>query len=109
VWKILKHALQTATQTFVPQFLVKRESSSKWFTPTIKHHFNCVHSLRRKFKKKPKVEVRISRGQSPSLDGRSYESKLINTVVITTILSINTYLPSQKYQFTTADASRYQQ
>ena len=53
VWNILKEILKDAIDNFVPQFTIRKKQYPKWFTPTIKHHLNCVHSLRRKYKKHP--------------------------------------------------------
>ena len=84
-WETLKNTLHMATQTFVPQFLVRKKEYPKWFTPTIKHHLNCIHSLRRKFKKKPtdnlkqKHQSEEDRLQALMEEAKSdYESKLIN-------------------------------
>jgi len=74
-----------ATQTFVPQFLVRKKEYPKWFTPTIKHHLNCIHSLRRKFKTKPtdilkqKLQSEEDSLQALMEEAKTdYESKLIN-------------------------------
>ena len=84
-WEILKHTIQIATHTFVPQFVVKKKEYPKWFTPTIKHRLNCLHSLRRKFKKKPtdtlkhKLQSEEDSLQSLMEEAKcDYETKLIH-------------------------------
>ena len=81
-WETLKNTLHMANQTFVPQFLVRKKEYREWFTPTIKHHLNCIHSLRRKFKKKPTDSLNQSEEdclQALMEEAKSdYESKLIN-------------------------------
>ena len=85
VWATLKHILQTAIQAFVPQFLVKKKQHPKWFTPTIKHRLNCIHSLRRKYKKNPsnnlklKLQAEEDNLQALIVEAKSdYESNLIS-------------------------------
>jgi len=85
VWATLKHILQTTIQAFVPQFLVKKKQHPKWFTPAIKHRLNCVHSLRKKCKKKPSDNLKLKlQAEEDNLqvlitEAKSeYEAKLIN-------------------------------
>ena len=85
VWATLKHILQTAIQAFVPQFLIKKKQHPKWFTPTIKHLLNCIHSLRRKYKKNPsnnlklKLQAEEDNLQVLIVEAKSdYESNLIS-------------------------------
>ena len=53
VWNILKQLLKDAIHNFVPQLTIRKKQHPKWFTPIIKHHLNCVHSLRRKYENNP--------------------------------------------------------
>ena len=85
VWATLKHILQAAIQAFVPQFLVKKKQHPNWFTPTIKHRLNCIHSLRRKYKKNPssnlklKLQAEEDNLQAFIVEAKSdYESNLIS-------------------------------
>ena len=64
---------------------VKKKQHPKWFTPAIKHRLNCIHSLRRKYKKKPtdtlklKLQAEEDNLQALIVEAKSdYESKLIS-------------------------------
>ena len=113
-WETLKNTLHVATQTFVQQFLVRKKEYPKWFIPTIKHHLNCIPSLRRKFKKTP-TDILKQKLQSEEdcLQAlmeeakRDYESKLINNFdssnnnnliyIYISALSNSSSLPQQMY------------
>ena len=53
VWSIIKDILAHAISIFVPKFRLKNQQYPSWFTPTIRHKLNCLHTLRKKVKKSP--------------------------------------------------------
>ena len=53
MWSIIKDILAHAISIFVPKFRLKNQQYPSWFTPTIRHKLNCLHTLRKKAKKSP--------------------------------------------------------
>ena len=53
LWKYLKQALIDAVEANVPKLFIRKHQRPKWFTPTIQHRLNQVHSLRRKLRLHP--------------------------------------------------------
>jgi len=85
VWETLRQVLKDAILHFVPQFTVRKKQHPKWFTPIIRHQLNCVHSLRRKYKKNPtdsklqKLQAAESNLQALMAEAKSdFESNLIH-------------------------------
>lgn len=59
-WQALLTFLLHLRDLFVPSLTTTRNSSPVWFTPTIRHKLNCIHTLKRRSKKHP----------SPSLNAK---------------------------------------
>ena len=53
LWSYLKNLLQQALNQNVPRITLKSRQQPKWFTPALRHQLNCLHTLRRKYSRKP--------------------------------------------------------
>ena len=60
VWAIIKRAVLKAMDLHIPQVKVKAQKQPKWFTSDIRHHLNCLRSLRKRNKVHP-TEQTLSR------------------------------------------------
>ena len=98
IWSTIKFHIYEAMTRYIPKVKVRRFSYPCWFTSDIKHHLNCVRTLRRKVKAHPTV-YNISKLKSSEMclkeKSRSaktkYEIKLIQECAILTAQeSINT-------------------
>ena len=49
-WVTLKNTINDATSRFTPKVLIRPHQRPKWFTPSIQHKLNRIHSLRKKIK-----------------------------------------------------------
>ena len=87
LWLYLKKLLQQALDHFVPKVTLRRHQRPKWFTPILQHQLNRLHTLRRKYSKKPSTS-----SKSKLLDAENnfqalasaakyeYENKLIDAL-----------------------------
>ena len=48
VWSSIKLIIQQAMDLFIPKVKLRSHQFPKWFTPDIRHHLNCLPTLRRK-------------------------------------------------------------
>ena len=53
IWQQLKAHLIHGCSLYIPKVRIKAHNAPKWFNSTIRHHLNCVHSLRRRTKHSP--------------------------------------------------------
>jgi len=53
VWAIIKRAILKAMNLHIPKVKVKAQKQPKWFTSDIRHHLNCLRSLRKRNKVHP--------------------------------------------------------
>ena len=86
VWSIIKDILAHAMSIFVPKFRLKNRQYPSWFTPTIRHKLNCLHTLRKKAKKSPTTHNlnRLAIAEQDFKDyvdrsKTSYENKLVHS------------------------------
>ena len=49
VWSYLSNTIKDALPHFIPITTIKPNSQPVWFNSDIRHHINCLRSLRRKF------------------------------------------------------------
>ena len=52
IWSIIRQSIITAMHLFIPKVKVKQKQPM-WFTSNIRHHLNCIHTLKRICKKCP--------------------------------------------------------
>ena len=60
IWNHLKSVIIDACTIYIPKVKLRSSQHPRWFTPLIRHHLHCIHSLRRKAKKDPHLETRRS-------------------------------------------------
>ena len=101
LWLYLKKLLQQALDRFVPKVTLRHHQRPKWFTPTLQHQLNRLHTLGRKYSKKPSTS-----SKSKLLDAENnfqalasaakyeYENKLIDALLINKNYSIYKYISS---------------
>ena len=101
LWFYLKNLLQQALDHYVPKVTLRSHQQPKWFTLTLQHQLNCLHTLRRKHSKKPSTSCK-----SKLLDAEhkfqalasaakyEYENKLINRLSVDKNYSIYKYISS---------------
>ena len=53
-WNILL----TMLFLFLPSHTFKLNKSPKWFNSNVRHHLNCIHSLRRKYQHHPSTQLK---------------------------------------------------
>ena len=53
VWAIIKSALYEAMDLYIPKVKLKRYKHPCWFNSGIRHHLECLRSLRKKCKSHP--------------------------------------------------------
>ena len=53
VWKFIKGSICHAMDLFIPKVKLRSSKHPRWFNSDIRHHLNCLHSLRRKVKVHP--------------------------------------------------------
>ena len=53
VWYFIKLIIQHAMDLFLPKVKLHSHQFPKWFTPDIRHHLNCLRTLRRKYRTHP--------------------------------------------------------
>ena len=75
-----------AIDLFVPSTVVHHDHQPKWFNSEIRHHINCLHTLRRKYNKHPtdSIKSKIEESESSLLtkitDAKTnYENNLVTT------------------------------
>ena len=101
VWSFLKDTLLSEVSIFSPMVRVKSSSFPKWFTSSIRHQLNKVHSLRKKYKRhsSPSNLFRLTSAecflQLSMLDARSnYEALLVKEFATSKNPAIYHYLKS---------------
>ena len=57
VWSSIKQLIFNAMHLFIPKVRLKSHQSPKWFTPQIRHHINCLRSMRRRYKSNPTTHL----------------------------------------------------
>ena len=55
VWSIIKNILILAISIYIPKFRLKPHQYPAWFTSSLRHRLNYLHSLRKKCKRSPTV------------------------------------------------------
>ena len=81
VWKFIKGSICHAMDLFIPKVKLRSSKHPRWFNSDIRHHLNCLHSLRRKVKVHPSklnlMKIKSSVLQEKILSAKKlYESKL---------------------------------
>ena len=86
VWSYLSNTIKDAIPHFVPLTVIKPSSQPVWFNSDIRHHINCLRTLRRKFNNNPteynknKLDSSQNLLQAKISNARTiYESNLITT------------------------------
>ena len=64
-WSKLKQILSEGCSRYIPKVKLKPHNPPKWFNSSIRHHLNCIHSLRRRFRNSP----------SPSLSDKLHQQE----------------------------------
>ena len=86
IWSYLSNTIKDAIPHFVPLTVIKPSSQPVWFNSDIRHHINCLRTLRRKFNNNPteynknKLDSSQNLLQAKISNARTiYESNLITT------------------------------
>ena len=86
VWSYLSNTIKDALPHFIPITTIKPNSQPVWFNSDIRHHINCLRSLRRKFNNnsteynKNKLETSQNLLQAKISNAKmTYESNLVTT------------------------------
>ena len=105
LWSLLKQVLLDSAQLFVPKFKVKATQNPKWFNSEIRHELNCIHSLRRAYRKSPSPANSLKLDKAESLlqdhmkQAKSqYESDLVQGLANGNSNKIYQYIRSLKKQ-----------
>ena len=64
-WSKLKQILSEGCSRYIPKVKLKPHDPPKWFNSSIRHHLNCIHSLRCRFRNSP----------SPSLSDKLHQQE----------------------------------
>ena len=103
VLQYIKNTILRSMDLFIPQIRIRPHSSSKWFTPNVRHKLNRIHYLRKKAKNRPmdyvlaKLELAESELQAIS----KYESSLIHDFAFSKSYKIYEYKKSLKKEDST--------
>ena len=55
IWSELKQIITSAFADFIPIWRNSPHKAPKWFNSNVCHNLNCIHSLRRKYKRNPNI------------------------------------------------------
>ena len=59
VWYYISELIKDGIKQFVPTIRVNCHDHPKWFNFSIRHNINCVHTLRRKYNRRPSEQNKI--------------------------------------------------
>uniref|UniRef100_A0A1X7SPP3 Endonuclease/exonuclease/phosphatase domain-containing protein n=1 Tax=Amphimedon queenslandica TaxID=400682 RepID=A0A1X7SPP3_AMPQE len=100
-WSFLRGVILTAISMFTPMVKVRTNKLPQWFTPSIRHQLNKVHSLRKRYKHHPSPQTfhRLIHAecllQLNICDARAaFEKKLVHNFVLHKDSGIFKYLRS---------------
>ena len=48
VWSVIKHAILHAMNLYIPKVKIKSQKHPKWYNSDIRHHLNCIRTLRKR-------------------------------------------------------------
>ena len=84
IWFTIKSFIFEAMCLFIPKVRLKRRNQPKWFNSDIRHHLNCLRTMKRKFKLCPSLcysnkikKLEMSLQQEITQARVNFESKLI--------------------------------
>ena len=93
VWAYIKSCIYCAINLYIPKFKRKWLKYPFWFTYEIKHHLNCLRTLKRRTKAHPTVcnqcKLKSSMRHLQDIIISFYETQLMKWLVITTFKYIN--------------------
>ena len=98
VWSYFSNLIRDALPHFIPSTAIKSNSQPVQFNPDIRHHINCLCTLRRKFINNPTEcnKNKLDSSQAKNYAKTNYETNLITTVHITILKS--TYIYQRNYK-----------
>ena len=59
IWSTIKSVIFVAISLFVPKKISKRINEPKWFNSGIRHHHNCLHTMKKKYKRHPTPNCKV--------------------------------------------------
>ena len=96
IWSTFKSVIYDAISLFIPKMYVKHRKCPKWFNSDIRHHLNCLRTLRRRNKSRPSnnlmqtseelLKLKMTQAKS------NFESKLIESLQSGTTSNIFRYI-----------------
>ena len=101
IWSYIKSCIYTAMNMYIPRVKRRWHKFPCWFTPDIKHHLNCLNTLKRKSKICPtdhniskwKSSMKILQDKITSAKKR-YETHLIKTLAYSNSSKVFKYINS---------------
>ena len=101
IWSCLKQIITSSSHLFIPKIKIKTSKSPQWFSSDIRHDLNCIHTLRRMFKKQPTSSNHLKLTQAESLlqakmsiAKSNYESELVRAFANKEFSKIYNYIKS---------------
>ena len=121
IWSYLSTIIKDAINRFVPVVSVCHNKQPAWFNSDIRHHINCLRTLKRKFNKHPTTNNKAKYENSCNLlqakinsAKDTYESTLINSFTdvnnskiykyIRSLSKSNSMPPTLHHNYTSADS-----
>jgi len=91
VWSYFSNLIRDALPHFFSSTVIKSNSQPVWFNPGIRHHINCLHTLRRKFINNPTEHNKNKLDSSQKLLQAKIMLKLIMKLILSLHLTILIY------------------
>ena len=101
IWSFLKQIITSSSHLFIPKIKINTSKGPKWFSSDIRHDLNCIHILRRMFKKLPTSSNHLKLTQAESylqdkmlLAKSNYEFELVRAFTNKESCKIYNYIRS---------------
>lgn len=57
LWYFLTNSLSSVMSLFIPLLTIRSHQRPKWFSPIIQHHLNQIHTLRKRSRSSPSLDI----------------------------------------------------
>ena len=101
IWSFLKQIITSSSHLLIPKIKINTSKGPKWFSSDIRHDLNCIHTLRRMFKKLPTSSNHLKLTQAEShlqakmlLAKSNYEFELVRAFTNKESCKIYNYIRS---------------
>ena len=86
VWSFISTLIKSGFNHFIPTTVIDHQCQPKWFNSNIRHHIQCMHTLKRKYNKHPTDSNKVKIEESEILlqakishAKSNYEANLVST------------------------------